>query len=154
MAGDPGQIMHNTASLSIRRRYSNPGLTSMNAQVYVETLTHVLEAKDEYPPSVPVHRQDPTLSQRKPITELLGNAKLRAMIRQIVRKEALRICASRVKEKVSKAVEEAFSDAFNIGFEPTGEDSKTTSAQFVTHIPMEMAHSGALEKMFDPSIER
>lgn len=75
-------------------------------------------------------------------------------MRQLTQEEAERIHLSTVKGKVLIVADEALSDASHIGVKTADGSLKTAPLYFVEQILLELAQSGALDKMYCCSIER
>lgn len=87
------------------------------------------------------------------MSELYDIAKSHAAMRQIARKEALRISIGRVIVAMSKAAVKALPDAFHNDFEFANDDLETTSSYFVVGILTKMAQKSSLCKVLDRNIE-
>lgn len=99
MASGLKPFLRNSTNSSFCTVFANPELTRQRVQDDFKTLEHTLESESEGPPSVLVQEQDPTPAPPEFIPELVHNAKLPTMMRQMAHKDAERIHTSGVKKQ-------------------------------------------------------
>lgn len=72
----------------------------------------------------------------------------------MVREKAERLYPHRLQAFITKATEDALLKILQTGFESLKGGLMNNSYVFIEHVVTKMAHNGALDELFDRSIER